>query len=509
MTGLKSLATSKKIAIIISYISLVIHVISNLVLTPVYLHFLGMDQYGLYQMIYSVASYILILDFGIKTAMVRYISKYHAENDYNSERNFSAHCLITVISMIVLMITAGLILNVFILKIYKTITVEEADTAHQLLLLMLVVIAGTVLERFVSGCLASYEHFTVINLVSVAKLVLKIILSIVLLSCGYGVITLAVVDVLIIIFANLFLSIYAIKVIKFKIKLTKFEFSIIIELASFMLPVFLQAVIGYINNYVDKTVLGIMTTKSDVAIYSVAMTFITMFNSLPSAISGVFLPQATKLVYGGDCDSNKLTDFVIRPGRYQFMLCGGFVVGFALFGREFIYLWTGPNAVQAWLIALIIMIPNIVPLIQNTALSILDAMKKRLFRSVVLFLISIVNIIISVFLVAKYGMIGAPIGTALAFIFGYGVLMNIYYKKEIKIQVGRLFKSIFSKTWICLAIAGLIGVVFNFILTDYSWITLIIKGIVFIAVYGILLVVFGFNPQEKKDFSIILSKFSK
>ena len=98
-------------------------------------------------------------------------------------------------------------------------------------------------------------------------------------------------------------------------------------------------------------------------------------------------------VFGGDCDSNKLTDFVIRPGRYQFMLCGGFVVGFALFGREFIYLWTGPDAVQAWLIALIIMIPNIVPLIQNTALSILDAMKKRLFRSVVLFLISIVNIL--------------------------------------------------------------------------------------------------------------------
>ena len=115
MNRLGAFATSKKAAIIISYVSLLVHTLSNLVLTPLYLHYLGLERYGLYQMIYAVASYILILDFGIKTAMVRYISKYHAAGDYQSEKNFSAHCFITVITMIVMMTVIGLIINSYIL----------------------------------------------------------------------------------------------------------------------------------------------------------------------------------------------------------------------------------------------------------------------------------------------------------------------------------------------------------------------------------------------------------
>lgn len=507
--ALKGLVTSKKFAVIISYISLIVHTLSNLVLTPLYLNYLGLDQYGLYQMIYTVASYILILDFGINNAMVRYISKYHATNDYESEKNFSAHCLITVVTIIILMLVAGLVMNALLLDIYPTITTEEADVAHHLMLIMLLVISETVLERFVSGFVSAYEHFTVSRIVSVIKLILKIILTICFLYIGMGVIAVALVDAIIIFASIVFLSMYAIKQLHFKIKLSKFEFLLIIDLISFMFPIFLQAIIGYINGYVDKTVLGIMTSKADVAIYSIATTFITLFNSLPTAISSVFLPKATKMVFGGSYNSDDLTDFVIRPGRYQFMICGGFVCGFALFGREFISLWAGPNTVQAWTVAMIIIIPNMIPLIQTSTISILDALKKRLFRSVVLFVVSVIHVIISVLLVERYGMMGAPIGSAFAFIVGYGVIMNIYYQKEIKIQIGRLFKTIFSKTWLCLIPAVAVGFVSNKLLSDYSWFTLVVKGAVFSAVYGVALLFYGFNDQEKKDFSVVLKRLGR
>ena len=509
MSRVGSFVTSKKTAIIISYISLAVHTICNLVLTPVFLHYLGMEQYGLYQMIYAVASYILILDFGIKTSMVRYISKYHAVNDYESEKNFSAHCLLTVTVMIILMTIVGLIMNVFLLRVYPTIKPEESNTAHELMLIMIFVVAGTVLERFLSGCLAAYEHFSVVNAVSVGKLILKMLLTICFLSLGWGVISIAFVDLIVVFCSIFFFFTYSKIGLHFRIKLERFEIALIIELATFMLPVFLQSIIGYVNNYVDKTVLGIMTSKTDVAVYSVAMTFITLFNSLPSAISGVFLPQATKLIFSGKANSDSLTNFVIRPGRYQFMICGGFITGFALFGKEFISLWAGPDTTQAWVIAMIIMIPNIVPLVQNTALSLLDALKKRLFRSVVLFAISVINVIVSIILVSKIGMMGAPIGTAFAFVIGYGILMNCYYQKVIKLQIVRLFKSIFSKTWICLLVAGFLGLFSNYLFPDYSWVTLIIKGCFFIFVYGISLVLLGFNKQEKKDFSLVLKRFVK
>lgn len=62
---------------------------------------ISIERYGLYQMVYSVAQYILILDFGISTTMVRYISMYHAHDDYESESNFASHCLTIVISVII------------------------------------------------------------------------------------------------------------------------------------------------------------------------------------------------------------------------------------------------------------------------------------------------------------------------------------------------------------------------------------------------------------------------
>lgn len=54
-----------------------------------------------------------------------------------------------------------------------------------------------------------------------------------------------------------------------------------------------------------------------------------------------------------------------------------------------------------------------------------------------------------------------------------------------------------------------IGFVINKLLPDYSWVTLVVKGVVFSAVYGVALLFYGFNDQEKKDFSVILKKFGR
>ena len=62
---MRSVFKSKKLAIIVSYALICTNVLSNLILTPIYLNYLGTDGYGFYQMIYAVASYILILDLGI------------------------------------------------------------------------------------------------------------------------------------------------------------------------------------------------------------------------------------------------------------------------------------------------------------------------------------------------------------------------------------------------------------------------------------------------------------
>lgn len=499
---------SRKLAIVISYVMILANTLSNLLLTPMYLHFLGIEMYGLYQMIYSVAHYILILDFGISTTMVRYISTYHAKNDYKSERNFAAHCLGIVIIIISFVVMIGSIVNSLLLNIYPSITNEEAPIAHTIFIVMVITIGMTIVEHYFQGIIMSYEHFSVVKLISLFKVIFKIVITVIMLMCGLDVVSIVLADLIVSVISIVTLAVYSFGILKFKIKFSRFDRIMVVSILSFMFAIFLQSVVAYVNNVVDKTILGIMATKRDVAIYSVALTFITLFNSLPSAISGVFLPQATRLVTQ-DADRKTLTSFVVRPGRYQFMICGAVIAGFILFGKEFITIWSGSDTIQAWNVALIIMIPNMIPLIESTVISILDAKKKRLFRSLVLCGISIVNVIVSVILVKQYGMMGAPIGTAFAFIVGYGIVLNIYYDRVIGVDVLTMFKNICSRTWVCILIATAVSIPFNIIMKQYSIVFLLIKACIFCIVYFSLLYVWGLNHDEKKDIRAVVKKIGK
>ena len=143
------------------------------------------------------------------------------------------------------------------------------------------------------------------------------------------------------------------------------------------------------------------------------------------------------------------------------------------------------------------MVPSVLPLIQNVCLSILTAMNKRMFRSCVLGGMALANLCLTVFLVKKIGLMGAPIGTFISLILGNNIAMNVYYKRAIGINVVRLFKSILKGILPCLIATTCICIPLTFIdLNGVVW--FLTECIVFCVVYGILLWFFGFNQMEKE-----------
>ena len=84
----------------------------------------------------------------------------------------------------------------FLLKIFPTITSDESQIAHKLFLLMLFVIIATLIERFLQGCVASYEQFVVFNSIGVIRLLVKLFLTIVFLIKGSGLVGIVLVDII-------------------------------------------------------------------------------------------------------------------------------------------------------------------------------------------------------------------------------------------------------------------------------------------------------------------------
>lgn len=81
-----------------------------------------------------------------------------------------------------------------------------------------------------------------------------------------------------------------------------------------------------------------------------------------------------------------VSELFIRIGRVQFVLLSFLTGGFVLLGREFIRLWVGGDQIMAYYIALVVILPALIPLSQNLGISVLRALNKHRFRSIIYFL---------------------------------------------------------------------------------------------------------------------------
>lgn len=496
---------SKKTGVILSYAMIAVNAVSSIALVPLYLKYLGIEGYGFYQMIYAVANYILILDFGISTTMVRFLTEYRTLGQKKKAENFAAHVALLVLLICVTIFLIGLIINKNLGSIYATLTYDKILLGQKIFTLMLVVLAFTVIEHYMEGIVMAYEYFSVAKIIGIIKLILKIVLAVIFLRNSLGVMSLVYCDLAVLAFSLLIYIFYNFCYLRFKIRFYQFERSIFLPMAAFMLAIMLQSIVAYLNNTVDKVILGMMLGEKASGIYSLSMTFITLFNMIPTSILTIFLPQATKMVIEKS-GMEKHTELATSLGRYQMAVCGGILCAFLVLGRDFITLWAGSDAKIIWLVALIIMIPNAVPLIQNYCLNVLDALNKRLFRSLVLLGLSLMNIILTVLMIKWWGVIGAPIATGIAYIVGHGFIMNFYYDKKIGINIKKMWSGICHGLLPSVLVSAVVTYPLTFI-EGNTWIIFIGKALVWSAIYLLIIWLIGLNGYEKKIFISLVKKF--
>lgn len=491
------LRSQKKSGIVISYLTLFINSFFGIFFTPFLISSLGAAEYGLYQLVNSFAGYLVILNFGTGAVISRYVAFYRTKKDSLGQENFlfQAFMITGILSVLTIFVSSALYIGIDGL-FGNSLTTGELVKAKQLFILMVTNIAFSFFTNAFSGILSGYEKFAVTNTFKLLRIVLRVIILVILLLLGFKSIALVATDLFLTIVFIILEASYSFKKLEVKIKFHFYDKALLWMIFSFSSAVFLQAIINQVNQNVDRVVLGAVTDTETVALYSIALVFFTMFSSITGVIGGVFLPQATKMI-AKKASGEELTDLVIRPGRLQFMVAGAAVAGFILFGQNFIKIWVGDNFLGAYIPTILLLVPATITLVQNVTIAILDAMLKRVARSIILALMAGLNIILTIILVAKIGYLGAAISTSVSLIFGDVVLMNLYYHKVIGLNVLRMYKDIFQGTLSCIILTSLLSIPISLILEDTA-INFIIKAGIFLVIYGLLLYKFSFNDYEKQ-----------
>jgi O-antigen/teichoic acid export membrane protein len=138
-------------------------------------------------------------------------------------------------------------------------------------------------------------------------------------------------------------------------------------------------------------------------------------------------------------------------------------------------------------------------------LSILQAMNKFKFRAVATSIMAILNIVFSIFLAKVWGATGAALGTTISLIICNIVVMNIYYKRKIGLDIGKFWKNIlemFLKLLVPFAIVAILIVVTNL----QGWLAIVVYGGLYVVLYLMSAYLFVANEYEKKYLKRVLKK---
>lgn len=172
-------------------------------------------------------------------------------------------------------------------------------------------------------------------------------------------------------------------------------------------------------------------------------------------------------------------------------------------------LWVGEGYEEAYIVAVLLMFAYAIDIIQGTVgISVLQVLNKYSFRAKCMFTIALVNIVLTVIGVEVWGIEGAAIATAVSMLIGSGLIMNIYYRKVIGLNIGLFWKEmmkIFLLWGVCIGI----GYGLSFLSFRQLWAEFLVQGILFVVIYFVLAYFFVMNEYEKEQVNALVRRLKR
>ena len=170
-------------------------------------------------------------------------------------------------------------------------------------------------------------------------------------------------------------------------------------------------------------------------------------------------------------------------------------------------LWAGDNCFDSYLVAIIVMVPFTIDLIQNLGLTILQVIDKYYFRGAMYLVIALLNVVLTVVMLNAVGLAGAALSTAIAMLIGNGFIMNWFYKVKVGLDITNFWRQMLPIAIpVSLLVAVFACVYWLAPIPHASWFAFIAAGVFWVVGYVSILWCFSMNDYEKGLVRSVLHK---
>ena len=485
----------KRIGVVLSYAQIITTILVNLIYTPIMLRLVGASEYGVYSLSSSVIGYLALLYAGMTSTYLRYSSIYQKKGDQESVARLNGLFIVLFSALGCCALILGLFLAANLQPVLGNgLTVHEYELARILFIIMAINMALLMPKTVFSTLIISQERFIFIKSLDVLHALLIPVLTLPVLYFGYGSIGMSCV---VLFFTGIGLAAsmwYCIRKMDCSFCFRNLPFSLLPGMFSFSIFILLQGIMDQFNWHLGKVLLSNFANSTAIAVYSIGVQIDTLFISFGVAFSGVVVPRIYQLVR--ENASQELSELWLRVGRYQFYVVYFIWLGFLLFGKPFIVLWAGENYQDAYIVALLLMLPLPIHLCQILAIEVLRAYNRHRLWTLVHLAGSIIGFLICIPLTKEYGILGVSVGTSITLFIILNFYDNWYYAKYGQLNVLFFFRGV-AKLLPAALLCALAGTAINELFSIKAWLDLLVVAVAYALAYIVIMYLIGLNEHEK------------
>lgn len=432
------MASTKRLAfnVIMNWIAMAVGMVVPFFLTPFVIRNLGVVAYGIWILAVSTVAYLNILDMGLRSAVVRFVSKADAQ----AKPEDATRAIGAALWVRVLISTGVALLSVILALAFPHLFKIPPDMqrAAQITVLMCALgVAFTLVSGVFGAVLSATHRFDVLSSISAVQTLARAGGVILILRSGHGLVALAYWEVTIALFGAVATIGMALKLFPpCRVRIERPDMAILKIIWSYSFTTFIILIAVQVVMNTDNLVVGAFLSVGMVTFYSIGGSLMAYSWQVVSAISATFTPLASGLEARGQ--SEELQRLLLRGTQAMLGIALPISLALVLRGKTFIGLWMGVQYREiSGTVLQILLIGQFFGVANGAAGSIMTAIDKHKPVAKWATVEAVLNFSLSVVLVKTIGIYGVAWGTSIAMAFIHLAFWPRYVRKVLDVPVRR------------------------------------------------------------------------
>lgn len=411
-------------------------------LMPYLISKLGVEQFGVWPLVFPLTRYLDLLDLGASTATVKYIAEYYTRRDYGAINGIVNTGFAFYITLGLILTTTVIASNEVILSLLR-IPPNLLDEARFVLLGGAIILSLSNAFGVFQSVTVGLQRMDISNAITLAASVPDLIGTIVFLELGFGLRGLIYKEALVFIVSSSLSLFYAFRLLpSLQVSLRFCRKESLQILLGYGIKVQISKLADFASSQVNKILLGYFLGLGFVTFYELGSKVVLSTKRISRVVTSAIMPAASEI--DAKQDSQTLLLLYSRGSKYLILAAAPAFALIAATAPLLMRLWMGPGYELSVLAIQLLALGHFVHLLTGIGTMIVKGIGRPEYETRYTLLLLFINISFGAVLTAKLGFAGVLIATSLSLLTTSLYFMVIIHRL-LKVPLIPFFKGVYLK----------------------------------------------------------------